>query len=139
MIILDTNVVSELMKPTPNVKVSAWTNAQIQDELFICSPTVFEIEFGIRRLPDGDLKSALQRSWERIWGERFADHCIPITCNGGRQASIIRAQAVLDREPTDLVDTLIAGAAAERKAKVATRNTRHFPKFGLAVIDPWTA
>ncbi len=134
MILLDTNVVSEAMKPEPAVR--AWLDAQVAETLFISSITVAELMFGIGALPKGRRKDRLTAVLNSVL-ELFADRILPFNNSAARRYAdlALRARAAGKGFPTP--DGYIAAIAAAHDFAVASRDTSAFTAVGLAVIDPW--
>ncbi len=136
MIVLDTNVVSELMKPSPDPHVRDWL-ARLGDEpLTTSSVTVAEIAFGLHRLPDGQRKADLIARFEILVN---AFSVLPLDEVAAREAGQLRATrqaAGLSCQPSDM---MIAGISAAASASLATRNTRDFEGLPIQLIDPWRA
>lgn len=138
MILLDTNVVSEAMKPEPNETVRAWLDEQAAETLYLSSVTVAELMFGIGALPDGKRKGKLTEALEGVM-ELFADRILPFDTGAARHYAelAVKARAAGKGFPTP--DGYIAAIAASRGFVVATRDTSAFDAAGLKVIDPWKA
>ena len=138
MILLDTNVVSEAMKPEPDEAVRAWLDEQAAETLFLSSVTVAELMFGIGALPDGKRKDKLTDAVEGVM-ELFADRILPFDTDAARRYAelAVKARAAGKGFPTP--DGYIAAIAASRGFVVATRDTSAFDAAGLEVIDPWKA
>ncbi len=138
MILLDTNVVSEAMKPEPDEAVRAWLDEQAAETLFLSSVTVAELMFGIGALPDGKRKDKLTDAVEGVM-ELFADRILPFDTDAARHYAelAVKARAAGKGFPTP--DGYIAAIAASRGFVVATRDTSAFDAAGLEVIDPWSA
>ena len=138
MILLDTNVVSEAMKPEPNETVRAWLDEQAAETLYLSSVTVAELMFGIGALPDGKRKGKLTEALEGVM-ELFADRILPFDTGAARHYAelAVKARAAGKGFPTP--DGYIAAIAASRGFVVATRDTSAFDAAGLEVIDPWNA
>ncbi len=136
MILLDTNVVSEAMKPEPAPAVRAWLDAQVAETLFISSITVAELMFGIGALPKGRRKDRLTAVLNSVL-ELFADRILPFNTSAARRYAdlAVRARAAGKGFPTP--DGYIAAIAAAHDFAVASRDTSAFTAVGLAVIDPW--
>lgn len=136
MILLDTNVVSETMKPAPHATVQAWFNRQILRTLFISSITQAEVLFGIHILPAGKRKDQLIKGFNDLLG-LFTGRVLPFDTDTARhyaQLAVI-ARAAGRGFPTP--DGYIAAIAVSRKFIVASRDTGPFKAVGVAVIDPW--
>lgn len=136
MILLDTNVVSEAMKPEPHSSVLAWLDAQSAESLFLSSITVAELLFGAGALPDGRRKTLLVARIEKLL-DQFPGRILPFDTQAAqRYADIaVRARAAGRGFPTP--DGYIAAIATARGFAVATRDGSAFAAAGLKVIDPW--
>lgn len=134
MIILDTNVISELMKPAPNLRVRHWLLSQDDTPLSTTAITIAEIEFGLRRLPGGRRRDELSALFEN-----FADALaiLPLDDRAAREAGRLRALREGAGLPSHPSDMLIAGIAAVAEAALATRNTKDFAGLPLRLVDPW--
>ncbi len=136
MIILDTNVVSELMRPAGDPRVLSWMRGTGDQDLATTTITVAEIEYGLARLPDGSRADALRAAAAGLW-ESFATTVLPFDVAAARSyGSLIAARERAGR-PTSAFDAQIAAIAKSHKAKVATRNVADFQGMGLKLIDPW--
>ena len=139
MIILDTNVLSAVMRTTPEAAVVEWLDRQPADSVWLTSITVFETRFGLALLPKGRRRAGLERAFARVVSEDLANRVLDFD----RAAALAAAQIAADRQragrPVDLRDTLIAGIAQARRATIATRNTGHFAGLDVPVVDPWHA
>ncbi|TAH66892.1 MAG: type II toxin-antitoxin system VapC family toxin [Rhodopseudomonas palustris] len=137
MILLDTNVVSEAMKPAPDDTVRAWLDEQAAETLYLSSVTIAELLFGIGALPDGRRKDRLNEALNGVM-ELFADRVLPFDIDAARHYAdlAVKARAAGKGFPTP--DGYIAAIAAARGFAVATRDTSAFVAAGVEVIDPWT-
>ena len=138
MILLDTNVVSEAMKPEPGDAVRAWLDDQAAETLYLSSVTVAELMFGIGALPGGKRKDRLTEALEGVM-ELFADRILPFDTGAARRYADLAVKARTAGKGFPASDGYIAAIAAARDFAVATRDTSAFDAAGLAVIDPWTA
>ena len=138
MILLDTNVVSEAMKPEPDETVRAWLDEQAAETLYLSSVTVAELMFGIGALPDGKRKGKLTEALDGVM-ELFADRILSFDTGAARHYAelAVKARAAGKGFPTP--DGYIAAIAASRGFVVATRDASAFDAAGLEVIDPWNA
>lgn len=137
MIILDTNVISELMHVAPHENVLEWMDRQSEASIWITSITVFEVTFGIEILTQGRKQSDLRNSFQalrRELGERIA---LFDESAAERAAELMALRQRVGR-PTDLRDTMIAGIVLTHRASLATRNVSHFTDISAKVINPWT-
>ena len=138
MILLDTNVVSELMKPRPDPRVESWIAAQSAEELFITAVTEAELRFGIEILPPGDRRQQLQIALVGMLEEDFAGLILPFDS----AAAAVYATIAVDRRqtgrPISQMDAQIAAIARSRAATLATRNVADFQGCGIVIVDPWS-
>lgn len=139
MIVLDTNVISEPMRPVPAGAVVAWLNGQDEALLFTTSVTVMELRFGLERLPEGrrkaDLWAVLDFTLARLVGSRV----LPFDAAAAAEAARIAAFAEAAGAPIGQADAQIAAIARVHGFAVATRDAAPFRQAGLTVIDPWTS
>ncbi len=138
MIILDTNVVSEAMKPAPHPAVRAWLNDQATETLYLSSVSVAELLFGIGTLPVGKRKDMLAQTLDGLMG-LFRDRVLPFDTEAARRHADLAVRARASGRGFPTPDGYIAAIAASRGFIVASRDTAPFEAAGVAVIDPWTA
>ncbi len=135
--VLDTNVVSELMRPAPNAAVLAWLNNQPADTLWLNSVVVSELLYGIARLPDGKRRAQMAQTVRSMLDEDFSGRVLPFDL----EAAVVYADLVAMRErqglPMDVADAQIAAICLAHGAALATRNTKHFEGLGLTLMNPW--
>jgi toxin FitB len=137
-ILLDTNVVSELMKPQPDIAVKHWFSQLEDTALVTTSITVAEITFGLAKLPAGARRSRLQASFTSWVGAMGVLPVLAFDDVASRAAGDVRAFRHQNGLATTFADSAIAGIALSTQSLLATRNVRDFEGFGLEVIDPWT-
>jgi predicted nucleic acid-binding protein len=135
MILLDTNIVSELMKPRPDDQVRDWLVSLGDERLATTAITVAEIEYGLHRLPDGKRRDHLSARFAQL---SAAMNVLPLDTAAASQAGHFRAKRESLGLPTTASDMMIAGIAAVTDAALATRNTRDFTQLPLTLIDPWS-
>jgi len=137
MIILDTNVVSELMKPTPADKVIRWVASQTATSLYTTSITYAEILHGILLLPAGKRRKNFEQAAELMFDEDFAGRILPF----GSDDAPFYAEVAIERRrrglPISQFDAQIAAIARATGAGLATRNVSDFDHCGINVVDPW--
>lgn len=138
MIVLDTNVLSELMRATPSPRVAAWVARQPATELFTTSITEAEIFYGIELLAKGKRREGLLRAAEAMFAEDFAGRIFGFESDAARAFSKIAAQRRALGRPISHADAQIAGIAQVRRAKLATRNVADFSDCNLDFVDPWS-
>lgn len=136
MIVFDTNVGSELMKPAPDEAVVKWYAAQHSKSLCTTAITVAEIRYGLQRMPSGRRKVVLSAAADEIFAE-FADSILPFEA----AAAELYPEVVIGREraglPIDHPDAQIAAICRAVDAPLATRNTKDFAGTGVELISPW--
>jgi predicted nucleic acid-binding protein len=136
MILLDTNVVSETMKPAPNQMVQRWLDKQAAETLYLSSVTIAEAMFGIRTMPEGKRKQGLAEALD-VWISLFEGRILPFDFDAARHYAALGASARASGKGFPTPDGYIAAIAASRGFAVATRDTSAFRAAGLEVIDPW--
>jgi len=137
MIILDTNVLSELMRPEPSPIVVTWVKKQPGTELFTTSITEAEIFYGIQLLTKGKRREGLLTAAEAMFAEDLAGHVFGFESEAARAFSLIAAHRRALGRPISHADAQIAAIAKVRGAKLATRDIADFDDCGLDVVDPW--
>jgi len=138
MTILDSNVLSELMRPSPWPEVEAWVASQPMMSLFITTVTQAEILYGILLLPAGRRREDLSAAVDGLFGVDFAGRILPFDCDAAKAfADISAARRSLGR-PISQFDAQIAAITRSRDAALATRNTSDFEGCGIRLINPWT-
>jgi predicted nucleic acid-binding protein len=137
MIILDTNVLAELMRPKPSPRVVAWVANQPATELFTTSITEAEIFYGIELLTKGKRRDGLLAAAEAMFAEDLAGSVFGFESNAARVFSRIAAYRRALGRPISHADAQIAAISQVRGAKLATRNVADFQDCGLDVVDPW--
>jgi toxin FitB len=138
VIVLDTNVVSELMRPEPAPSVAAWVRGRDRRELCMTSITLAEIRYGIARLPDGRRKQVLLDTADDIF-RTFAEQILPVDAAAADQYAIIASTRERAGKPIPGFDALIAAVCRSLGAALATRNQPDFDGTGIEIIDPWSA
>lgn len=136
MIVLDTNVVSEAMKPKPDVVVRGWLNEQVAETLFLSSVTLTELLFGIRALPAGKRKDRLDGALKGLL-ELFKDRVLPFDTAAARHYADLAVTARIGGRGFPTPDGYIAAVAASRGFIVASRDTSPYEAAGVTVINPW--
>ena len=137
MIILDTNVLSELMKPAPAAKVLHWTASQPTAALYITSITQAEILHGILLLPRGKRRAALETAADAMFVDDFGGRILSFGGEAARPYAEIASGRSRGGRPISHFDAQIAAIARVHGAQLATRNVQDFAGCGVALIDPW--
>jgi predicted nucleic acid-binding protein len=137
MILLDTNVLSELMRVEVSKQVIAWLDLQIASNLFISAITRAEIELGLCLLPNGKRKDQLMQAASQMFNE-FNGRCLPFDESSAIQYARLVANRQKSGRPVNVEDAQISAIALTHGMKLATRNTRDFKSIeGLELINPW--
>ena len=137
MIILDTNVVSELLRPVPDERVVAWVRAQRQSSLFTTVITLGEMLFGVCLLPEGRRRQELLREVIAVFSDDMAERVLDFGSEAADAYAEIAATRRSQGRPVSQSDAMIAGIARSRGADLATRNVRDFESCGVRLINPW--
>lgn len=137
MIILDTNVLSALMRLEPETAVLAWLDRQPADSVWITSITLFEVRLGLALMATGRKQRALEAALARVLEEDIENRVLDFDSPAAIEAAALAAARRKAGRPIDVRDTQIAGIALARRASLATRNVRHFSDLKIPVIDPW--
>lgn len=138
MIILDTNVLSELLRPTPAPQVEAWLAAQNGASVYFTDVGEAELRHGVAMLPAGRRRDALSQAIEGMLHEDFRDRILPFDREAARAYAAIAAERRAAGRPISQFDCQIAAIARAQGASVATRNTGDYEGCGVELIDPWT-
>lgn len=139
MILLDTNVLSALMRREADPVVIAWLDAQPPESVWTTTITVFEIRFGLEILTKGRKRRALEEAFAKALEEDFDGRVLPFDQTAANAAARIAARQRDAGRPVEIRDVQIAGIVMARKATLATRNTRHFEGTGISLIAPWAS
>ncbi len=138
MIVLDTNVISELMRPTPSDRVLGWVDDQNQDQLYITVITLAETLYGIERMPDGRPKRQLSQYVGVMLVRRFSSRILSYDESATKTYATVATQRERIGRRIDTEDGQIAAICVAHNAILATRNTRDFEHTGVELINPWT-
>ena len=138
MILLDTNVVSEAMKPLPNSQVLGWLNAQAAETLFVSSITFAELLFGVAAMPQGQRKLRLEETVDGL-ADMYKGRILGFDLDTAKTYAQLAALAKSKGQGFPTADGYIAAIAASKRMIVATRDTATFAAVGLEVINPWLA
>ncbi len=136
MIILDTNVLSALMRNPPGAAVVAWLDLQAAESVWITSITLFEIRLGLALLPVGRRRQALEAAFARTLSEDLENRVLDFDSAAAAEAATLAAMRQKAGRPVDVRDTLIAGIALARRATLATRDERNFQGLKLPLHNP---
>ena len=137
MILLDTNVVSELMRPAPSEAVLAWFAAQEAHDLYLSAIGEAELRRGAAMLPTGRRRDQLMATIDAMIAEDFAGRILPFDSAAAQAFVLVFLERRAAGRPISFADCQIAATARAQGAAIATRNTADFAGCGIAVIDPW--
>jgi toxin FitB len=139
VIALDTNVLSELMRPAPSERVARWVAAQPAASLYTTSITQAEILHGIMLLPSGRRRNALEAAAEAMFNEDFSGRVLSFGSEAAQRYARIAAERRRIGRPISHFDAQIAAIARSAGATIATRNVADYDACGVEVINPWEA
>ncbi len=137
MILLDTNVLSELLKPAPDERVVEWFESRPRAALFTSAVTQAELLYGVRLLPAGAKRDRLTVAVTTILLEGFKGRILAFDVDAAEDFAGIASHRRALGKPISQFDAMIAAIAASRSAIVATRNTDDFEECGVALVNPW--
>ena len=137
MIILDTNVLSALMQRTPEARVVEWLDAQVPQDVWITTITVFEVRYGLNVLAEGTQRERLLQRFEDLVAHDLSQRVVVFDNRAAQAAAQLAAERKARGRPVDIRDTFIAGIAIAQGAVLATRNMRHFDDLTTPVVNPW--
>lgn len=138
MIILDTDILSALMRNAPEKKVVSWLDRQPQGSIWTTSITILEIQAGLQSMPVATERTDVSQQFERL-----LDHIYHRIAVFGEEAARLSANLMVSRQEKgkalDMRDTMVAGIVLAHHATLATRNVTHFSDIAAKVVSPWTA
>ena len=138
MIILDTNVVSELLRPVPTSRVADWYARQAATEAFISAVTEAELRYGVEIMPTGRRRTDLATTIEGLLERDFAGRILSFDSSAAKAYATIAAERRSAGRPIEPADAQIAAIARSLGASIATRDARGFEETGVDLINPWT-
>ena len=138
VIVLDTNIVSALIQDEPDRKIQTWIDGLPRSSVWLTAITVFEIRYGIERLPKSRRRQQLEDEFARVLDIGLQNRILALEADAAAIAAALAAKRKREGQPAELRDTLIAGIVISRRAEFVTCNTRHFRDLPIRVIDPWT-
>jgi len=139
VILLDTNVLSALMRCEPEAIVVDWLDAQPSESIWTTSVTVFEIRTGLELLASSRRRRHLEAAFERVLNDDLGQRVLAFDVAAADAAGALVARRQRAGKAVEIRDAQIAGIALARKAPVATRNVGHFTDLGVRLIDPWSS
>lgn len=139
MMVLDTNVISEMWRPRPNPLVNEWLNSQATKHLYICTPVLAEIRSGMERLPEGLRKTFLREMPDQLTAKGYRGRVLDFDIQAAVQFGRITAQREQSGLRLEPMDAMIAAVALANRMTLVTRNIDDFAGIGLKLIDPFAA
>ncbi len=137
MIVIDTNVISELMKPTPSADVLGWFSEQRSSDLFLTAVTEAELRAGAAVMPPSVRRELLISNIDAMIVEDFAGRVLPFDSDAAQNYAVIASSRRSIGRPITFADCQIAAISRSRDAALATRNTKDFEHCGISVVNPW--
>ena len=137
MIILDTNVMSSLMRENADSTVVEWLDRQPRIAVWTTAVTVLEVQFGLAIMPDGRRRTMLFVSFNRLIREQLEGRVAPFDAVAAHETAVLMGSRQLQGLPRDLRDSMIAGISVTRRATLGTRNVKHFNDVDIEVVNPW--
>ena len=138
LILLDTNVLSAMMRAADEPAVERWLDAQPTDSVWTTTVTLFEIRFGLALLARGRRRDRLEAAFAGAIDEVLDGRVLAFDRTAAEAAAAVAAERQRLGRPIEIRDVQIAGIALARKATLATRNIRHFEGIGVPLVDPWS-
>ena len=139
MIVLDTNVISEPVKPLPDPLVVAWLDRQPKEALYLCAPVLMEVLLGVALLPGGKRKRGMATAIQALLANYFADRFLAFERQAAVTYASLSSRASARGYSISVGDCQIAAIAAVHGLAVATRDTAPFRAAGVPIIDPWNS
>lgn len=137
MIVLDTNVVSIMMRPEAAPVILDWLDTQPVESIWTTTVTLFEIRYGLASMPEDRRRRALEANFERVLREGLTKRVLDFDNTSALAAANLMARLKREGYGIELRDLQIAGIVTARRAALATRNTRHFEHAGIELVNPW--
>ena len=137
MIVLDTNVISEVLRPDPEPAVLSWLRSVPRRELWTCTVVLAELFSGVDLMPSGKRQQLLREKMEQMVPKLFRDHVLTFDLSAARAYGPILATRQRMGRPIEEIDAQIAAIARVQDASLATRNIRDFEHCGISLINPW--
>jgi len=136
VIVLDTNILSALMRAVPDAAVG-WLDRQPAESVWITSITLFETRFGLELLPTGRRRQALESAFDDLLRDDLENRVLDFDSAAASAAASLAAGRQKSGQSVDMRDTQIAGIVLARRATLATRNVKHFADLKISIVDPW--
>ena len=137
MIVLDTNVLSELMRPSPSAEVLAWVDSVPMTEMATTAITQAEILYGVRRMPAGKRKDVLTEVVGNVFGQDLRDRVLAFSSEAALEYAILVTERLARGRPISMADAQIAAICRVHRCSLATRNIDDFRDTGVELFNPW--
>jgi toxin FitB len=137
MLVLDTNVLSALMRPSLNNPVVIWLDSQAGISVWTTAVSVMEIRFGLTAMPIGRRRDQQIAEFKRIMDEELERRVLAFDSEAAEETGLLMGSRQIAGRSRDLRDSMIAGIVIAQRATLATRNVRHFDDLPFRVVDPW--
>jgi hypothetical protein len=137
VIILDTNVISEIMRDAPDTEVVLWLDGQPRSSIWTTSIGVYEVRSGLLAMPVGKRQALRMLAFERLLNEKIQGRIAAFDYAAAQQAAELEAAGQKKGRPRDPRDTMLAGIVLASHATLATRNVKHFDDIAKSVVNPW--
>jgi predicted nucleic acid-binding protein len=139
MILLDTNIISETLRPQPDARVLRWLNGRAKMDFWLCTPVIAELRYGAAILPEGRKRDALFAAWDRLEDDKFAGRILTFDRLAARHYAELSAMRRALGKSIASMDAMIAAIASAHSMTLATRNIQDFEGLGLPLINPFEA
>lgn len=139
MIVLDTNVISSLMRSLPDMQVLSFLDSQPSDSIWTTSITLYEIRYGLGVMPRGRNQLRLQKAFEALLEEDLGHRILDFDSRAASSAAHTASKLHTAGKPIDIRDLMIAGITLAHRATLATGNLKHFQQTGIPLLSPWDA
>ncbi len=136
-LLIDTNVISEMMRQPPERAVQRWLDLQIETSTWITSVNILEVRAGILLLPVGKRRQLLGEAFDLFLSETIAGRILPFDLAAAESSAIFTSERIRRGFNKETRDTQIAGIVASRRATLATRNVRDFEDLDIRIVNPW--
>jgi toxin FitB len=137
MIVLDTNIVSEVWRPKPHTPVLEWLSSQLASSLYLCTPVLAELRHGVERLANGRRKNNLKHAIDQLENEGYRDRILPFDTAAAAEFGRVMAQRERAGRRMRTMDALIAAIIVAHGASLASRDTGDFSDLGIELINPF--
>lgn len=137
MILLDTNVLSAVMRATAEPPVEQWLDTLSPESVWTTTITLFEVRFGLMLMADGRRRSLLETAFSTAIDDVLEGRVLSFDHAAAEAAAAMAARCRRAGRTIEIRDVQIAGIAAARRAMLATRNIRHFESLGITLVNPW--